>query len=157
VFWLLGEGTVAGRQWQLAYEIIPSSSPENDSNEAFCTDASIDGTVTDIAGGCSSTRPFSQVRFGFAYMSGGDLANTPLIVNYGGAEPGTTSVGLEWADGTKQVSAVQYVEGNPMAAVAFDPARPPSYLLEFGSYGEYRIPLTKIHTKPSTWTFTWPN
>jgi len=101
---------------------------------------------------------------GQLYLVTGDLEVTsvdsvrqqvPLVVAYGAGEPGTTSMGLEWADGTKVVNAMRDVEGNPMAALAFDPAQSPSYLLEFGSYGEYRIPPTNLTRY--TWTFGWPN
>ena len=146
---ILGEGTVSGRRWQLAYEIIPSGSAANDSNEVFCTDRTVDATTAQD--GCTSSKPFTS-RLGFFYSVHMAL---PLVIGYGVGEPRTTSIGLEWSDGTKVVNAMQDVEGNPMAAVAFDPAKPPSYLLEFGSYGEYRIPLTsETHY---TWTFNWPN
>lgn len=146
---VLGEGTVAGRRWQLAYEIIPSGSAENDSNEVLCTDTTVDATTT--KGICTSSKPFtSRLRFDYSVRQ-----QVPLVVAYGAGEPGTTSMGLEWADGTKAVNAMRDVEGNPMAALAFDPAQPPAYLLEFGSYGEYRIPLTNLTRYK--WTFTWPN
>lgn len=146
---VLGEGTVAGRRWQLAYEIIPSGSAENDSNEVFCTDTTVDGTTAQ--GVCTSSKPFTgKLQFNYSVHQ-----QVPLVVAYGAGEPGTTSMGLEWADGTKAVNAMRDVEGNPMAALAFDPAQPPSYLLEFGSYGEYRIPLTNLTSY--NWIFTWPN
>lgn len=147
---ILGEGTVSGHQWQLAYEIVPSGSAENSSNEAFCTDTTVDGKTSQ--GGCTSSKPFGNtVGLGFTYMGG--RQQYPIVVSYGGADPGTTSVGLEWADGTKVANAVHDVEGTPMVALAFDPDNAPAYLLEFGSYGEYRIPLTGHPNY--TWTFNW--
>lgn len=149
---VLGEGTIAGREWQVAYEIIPSGSPENDSNEVFCTDSTVDATTAQ--NGCTSSKPFGvSDRFGFFYTAG--RQQLPFVVTFGHGETGTTSIGLEWADGTKVVNAMQSVEGAPVGAVAFDPNNPPSYLLEYGSYGEYRIPLT-LETR-YTWTFNWLN
>lgn len=148
---ILGEGTVSGRKWQLAYEIIPSGSAQNDSDEVYCTDSAVDATTEQ--NGCTSSKPFGTGKVNFSYMFGHQ--QLPLVITSGAADPGTTSMGLEWADGSKEVNAVQQVEGVPMAAVAFDPDKPPSYLLEFGSYGEYRIPL--IGSMRYTWTFNWPS
>ncbi|ACU70911.1 hypothetical protein Caci_1991 [Catenulispora acidiphila DSM 44928] len=148
---ILGEGTVSGRKWQLAYEIIPSGSAANDSNEVYCTDSAVDATTEQD--GCTSSKPFGTGKVNFSYMFGHQ--QLPLVITSGTADPGTTSMGLEWADGSKEVNAMQQVEGVPMAAVAFDPNKPPSYLLEFGSYGEYRIPL--IGSMRYTWTFNWPS
>jgi hypothetical protein len=146
---ILGEGTISGRKWQVAYEIIPSGSAENASNEVFCTDSTAGATTSQ--NGCTSKKPFSTGKLSSLYGYGHE--QLPLVVSFGEGDPGTTSIGLEWADGTKAVSAMHSVEGTLMGAVAFDPDNAPSYLLEFGSYGEYRIPLT-VHTSYS-WTFNW--
>ena len=89
------------------------------------------------------------------FMYHGGLGQPPIVTTFGHADPGTTSMGLEWADGTKTATTVTMVEGTPLAALAFDPDHAPSYLLEFGSYGEYRFPLTG-HLD-YTWTFDWPS
>jgi hypothetical protein len=146
---LLGAGTVAGHQWQIAYEIIPSGSAANASDEAFCTDTTVDGQTRQ--NGCTSSKPFGSV--GMQFVDPGGQGQFPLLTTFGAGDPGTTSMGLEWADGTQTVTAVQNVEGAPMAALGFDPANGPAYLLEFGSYGEYRIPLR--HNASFTWTFNW--
>jgi hypothetical protein len=148
---ILGQGTVAGHPWQLAYEIIPSGSAANVSDEAFCTDTTVDGTT--VQGGCSSSKPFGDALFSFADMGG--HGQFPIVVSFGNGVPGTTALGLEWADGTMTVNAAQTVEGTPMAALAFDPANPPEYLVEFGSYGAYRMPLGG-GVRRYTWTFDWP-
>jgi hypothetical protein len=148
---ILGEGTVSGHPWQLAYEIIPSGSAANSSPEVFCDDTTVDGKT--YQGGCTSSKPFfSHPGFSFNHSTHGQF---PLVIDYDEGEPGTTSIGLEWADGTKAVTAVNNVEGAPVAALAFDPANPPAYLLEFGSYGEYRIALHE--STNYTWTFNWPH
>ena len=148
---ILGEGTVSGRTWQLAYEIIPSGSAANDSNEVYCSDSAVEATT--VQNGCTSSKPFGTGKVFFSYAFGHE--QLPLVICSSQGDPGTTSMGLEWADGSKEVNAVHQVEGVSMAAVAFDPNKPPSYLLEFGSYGEYRIPLTG--SMRYTWTFNWPS
>lgn len=149
---ILGAGTVSGHAWQLAYEIIPSGSSGNVSDKVFCTDTTVDGVSTQ--GGCTSSDPCcADAWMGFAYHGPGQ--RPPIVADFGHGEPGTASMGLEWADGTKTVTTVTTVEGTPIAALAFDPGHPPSYLLEFGSYGEYRLPLTGY--ADHIWTFDWPN
>ncbi|MEZ0109989.1 hypothetical protein ABH920_004003 [Catenulispora sp. EB89] len=148
---LLGAGTVAGHQWQVAYEIIPSGSAANASDEAFCTDTTVDGKT--LQGGCTSSKPFGGIGGGMSFFDSGGTNDFPLVSEVGTGYPGTTSMGLEFADGTQTVTAVHSVEGAPMAALAFDPNNGPTYLLEFGSYGEYRIPLH--HNVQYNWTFNW--
>lgn len=150
---LLGAGTLAGHQWQVAYEIIPSGSAANASNEVFCTDTTVDGKTRQD--GCTSSKPFGGAGTGgnLGFMEPGGLGQFPLVSDFGTGDPGTTSMGLEFADGTQTVIAVHNVEGAPMAALAFDPNNGPTYVLEFGSYGEYRIALH--HSTRFTWTFNW--
>ncbi|WP_228562850.1 hypothetical protein [Catenulispora rubra] len=148
---LLGAGTVAGHQWQVAYEIIPSGSAANASDEAFCTDTTVDGKTRQD--GCSSNKPFGGIGGGMSFTDSGGSGDFPLVADFGTGYPGTTAMGLEFADGTQTVTAVHNVEGAPMAALAFDPANGPTYLLEFGSYGEYRIPLS--HSTHFEWRFNW--
>lgn len=145
---ILGAGTVAGHTWQVAYEVIPSGSAANASPLAMCTDTTVDGITT--GGRCDSPPVRGYAGYGFSSDSH-DLVPLPLA--YGAAPKGTTAVGLEWPDGTKNTTVTHDIEGWPVAALGFDPANPPAYLLEFGSYGEYRIPFTiRSH---STWTFNW--
>lgn len=146
---IFGAGTVSGHSWQIAYEVIPSGSAANSSNEVLCTDTTVDGTTRQ--GGCTSGEPFGPRSIGFALIGGADPL--PIVVSFGGTDAGTTAVGLEWADGTKTATVTHDIVGEPMAALAFDPANPPAYYLEFGSYGEYRIPLRDMTT--ATWTFNW--
>ena len=68
---ILGEGTVSGHPWQVAYEIIPSGSAADVSDEAYCTDTTVDGTTTQA--GCTSSKPFSKHGMMFAFMSAGLL------------------------------------------------------------------------------------
>ncbi|MEY9854581.1 hypothetical protein ABH935_000178 [Catenulispora sp. GAS73] len=150
---LLGAGTVAGHPWQIAYEIIPSGSAANSSDEAFCTDTTVDGKTRQD--GCTSSKPFGGAGTGgnLGFMELGGVGQFPLVTDFGTGDPGTTAMGLEFADGTQTVTAVHNVEGMPMAGLAFDPNNGPTYVLEFGSYGEYRIPLH--HDTRYTWTFNW--
>ena len=148
---LLGAGTAGGHPWQIAYEIIPSGSAANSSDEVFCTDTTVDGSTQQ--GGCTSGKPFGGDGFSIGFEQLGGKSQFPIVTDYGTADTGTTAVGLEFADGTTTVTTVHDVEGAPMVALAFDPANGPAYLLEFGSYGEYRIPLA--HSTHYTWTFNW--
>jgi hypothetical protein len=145
---ILGAGTIAGHTWQYAYEVIPSGSAANSSPLVLCTDITVDGVTT--GGGCTSAPISGSIGFSFSTDSRSAI---PFPLEYDIAPKGTTSVGLEWADGTKSATVTHDVEGWPAAALGFDAANPPKYLLEFGSYGEYRIPFT--YASGSTWTFHW--
>ncbi|MFD0638286.1 hypothetical protein ACFQ9X_48720 [Catenulispora yoronensis] len=72
---ILGAGTVSGHQWQLAYEIIPSGSAANSSNEVFCTDTTIDTTTTQ--GGCTSSQPFATPGINFTYSTSHTQSPSP--------------------------------------------------------------------------------
>jgi hypothetical protein len=150
---VIGEGVVNGHHWQIAYEVIPSQSALNSEPILTCFAVTVDNEV-----GCpgysegdvsSSSNPgFSQ------YVQGTSLSGTPappLVVAAGSPPKGTATLALEWSGGRTKPVPVYGADGSVMTAFAFDPADPPIYILESGSYGERRIPVAGQST--SYWTF----
>jgi hypothetical protein len=139
----LGQGTAGGHTWELAYRVVPSGSTANTSPFVTCEDLTVDGVSHKE--GCSSgdghasphtSHPTPVFAFGPAPES-----PVPLLLDTVWVDDQTTAVGLQWADGTQTVTAVAPYGGNSRAAVGFDPAKPPAYILLIGSYGEKKLPV----------------
>jgi hypothetical protein len=137
---ILGQGTVGGHRWQLAYRVIPSGSAANSSPYVTCMYLTLDGVTS--PGSCDGSayppQPQGTPTFWFAK----DHEDTsPLLTQTQSVDEQTTAVGLEWSDGTQHVTAVARLNGIKVATVAFDPYNPPAYVLFLGAYGERKVPV----------------
>lgn len=139
----LGQGTAGGHTWEQAVRVVPSGSTANSSPFVTCMDLTVDGVSHNQ--GCSSGNGFAAPHTShptpvFAFGPTPD-SPVPLALETVSVDDETTAVGLQWADGTQTVTAVAHYGANSSAAVGFDPARPPAYVLLFGSYGEKKLPV----------------
>ena len=149
---ILGGGTVGGHQWQTSYRFVPSGSAANVTNRVYCTDDSYDGKALLPSHGCTSWPTLYTPMTSLFFTSFGAHSSDPLVRSTFEAQPGTTAAGLEWADGTQAVTPTVQIEGAPVFAVAFAPDSAPAFVVEYGSYGEYKVPL-KAQPMSRTWTF----